>query len=62
MFQQHIPVEDKLNEIIIHVSVGSAKKPDFIYFHPYAPAIKYFQHDDNTCVFSSLASALFDTR
>ena len=30
-------------------------------FHPYAPVIKYFQHNKNTCVFSSLVYALFDS-
>ena len=37
-------------------------KNDFIDFHPYAPAIKYLQHDNNTCVFSRFSSALFDAR
>ena len=30
--------------------------------HPYAPAIKYLQQGENTCVFSSLAYDLFDSR
>ena len=38
------------------------KKTEIANFHPYAPAIKYVQHDNNTCCFSSLASAMFDTR
>ena len=30
------------------------------YFHPRALEIKYVQYDKNTCVLSSLSSALFD--
>ena len=38
------------------------KKPIFVDFHPYASSIKYLQYDRNACVFSSLASSLFDAR
>ena len=62
LFQWYIPGEDNPNEIIFHVTIGSAKKTDLIYFHLYAPAIKYLQHNDNNCVFSSLAYTLFDYR
>ena len=30
-------------------------------FNPHVPEIKYSQDDEYTCVFISLASALFDT-
>ena len=62
MVQQCITGEDKPNEIIFHVPIGSAKKLDITNFHPYAPAIKYVQHDNNDCCFSSLESDIFDAR
>ena len=31
-------------------------------FHPFAPAIKYVQNDENTCFFGSLVYSLFDAR
>ena len=38
------------------------KKTEIANFHPYAPAIKYVQHDNNTCCLSSLAYAPYDAR
>ena len=53
----------KINPIKkIHVPIGSAPKTDLIDFHPYAPAIKYVQHENNICLFSILVSYLFDAR
>ena len=62
LFQQYIPGEDNPNEIIFHAPIGSARKIDLNGFHPYAPAIKYVQLDNNTCVFSILAYDMFDVR
>ena len=53
LFQGYITGK-KTNEIKFHVPIGSAKNPDLIDFHPYAPAVKYFQHDKYTCVYISL--------
>ena len=62
MFQRYIPGEDKLNEIIFHVPIESAKKSDLTDFRTNAPAIKYIQHEKNTCCISRLAYALYYTR
>ena len=61
MFQRCITGEDNTNEILFHDPIGSAKKKDVIYFHPNASAIKYVQHDKNTCCFSTLKSVMYDT-
>ena len=47
MFQRYIPGEVNPNKIIFHVPIGSAKTLNLIGFYPYAPAIKYVQHDEN---------------
>ena len=52
----------KNNEIIFHVPIGSAKKIYLIDFHHNALVIKYVQHEENNCVFSSLTRALYDAR
>ena len=62
LFQLYFPGEGNSNEIIYHVPIRSAKKSEINNFHPYAHAIKYVQHDKNTCCLSSLASARFDAR
>ena len=62
LFQRYITGKDNPNEIIYHVPIGSFKTSDLTDFYPYAPEIKYVQHDKNNCCFSSLASDLYDAR
>ena len=44
------------------VPIISTKKAKINCVHPHETEIKYVQHDENTCFFSSLSSALFDAR
>ena len=60
LFNSYIPGQDNPNEIIFHVPIESAA--NLVDFYPYAPAIKYVQHGDNSCVLISLSSSMFDTR
>ena len=52
----------KLNKILFYVPIGSAEKTDLINFHQNYSAIKFVEHDKNTCLFSSLVSNLYDAR
>ena len=61
MFQRYIYGKNP-NEIIFHVPIGSSKPPDLIDFHHNSPAIKYVQHEKNTCVFSSLDYDIYNRR
>ena len=59
LFQKYIPGEDNPNEVVFHVPIVSAKKLDLADFHPYAYAMIHFQHDNNTCCYSSFLSAVY---
>ena len=61
-FQQYIISGGNPYEIKFHGTIGSAKKSEITNFHPYAPAIKYVQHDKYNCCFISLESSLFEDR
>ena len=37
------------------------KRTDFIHLHTYTSAIKYVQHEKNSCVLISFPSDLFDS-
>ena len=52
-------VFDKQKKRAFHVSIGNAKNSEMHNFYPHAPEIKYVQDDKNTCVLSSLDTALF---
>ena len=62
LFHQHINGEENPNEIKFYVHIGCAKNIKFTDLHPYAPAIKYVQHEKNTCCFSNFASDMYDAR
>ena len=61
LFQLYILDEGDSNELIFHLSIGSATKSEIKIFHPYAPAIKYVQHDKNNSCLISLLYGIFDS-
>ena len=60
LLQQYIPEKNEWN--YISCSHLKCQKIDLIYSHHNPPEIKYVQHDKNTCIFSSLASDIYDAR
>ena len=56
--QMYLVKRIKKNELF-PVPIGIASNIEMYAFDPHAPKIKYFQDDDNNCVFSDLASAFF---
>ena len=53
------PVKRVKNNVF-NVPIGNSNNTEMYNFDHHAPEIKYVQNDDNSCVFSSLSSSLFD--
>ena len=59
LYQPNVFGKYNSNNKVFHVPIGNTKNTEMNAFNPHVPEIKYFQDDEYTCVFGSLASALF---
>ena len=59
LYQSNVFGKESSKNKVFHVTIGNSKNVEMHDFHPHEPEIKYFQNEENTCVFSSLYSDLF---